>query len=546
MSSIKCAKRIIIVFIVVISLSIPLFIFLNRFLLPDSSFDSLNYHLFLGERFLSNKYQWVEFYPAGLHNFFGFFDYIPRLFRNLLGYRVGTIFGVVFYWFNIYLSFFILKIIIGRKYNFKLIDAFLFFNVVVCFESLFQLSTYYVDNIATFFMLLSIVSFFLYLKRNDYKYLFLNGLLLGVTCMGKYTNFIFIFPFFAILFLNNSGKFKKYISRYVLYTLLVFAPFILSSLGSWLDTGNPIFPYYNNYFRSVYAPYQEFKNGMFGPVNLFQKLTWPIYSLFTPQRLGEVREMINDGKIAIYFLTIVYLLIEGRFRKKRGGLSYTFLLFSFLMFVVWSFTFGYARYGINLEFVGGVVMYLWYRDIDSSSIVRINKLLFMTCLLVLMWRNIKIIDFNQKYDISWRSGYSQNRNYLNNIKYLPNNKIDISQYGGDADMYLNCSIPNLGYYVLSDLDLPILNIDRRVYATITTDFEYMTEANQRLTEFYDRQQLKFVTISGKDGLINQSEDCLNTLRSNNNVNISEIHELDNFLGNEEQKIQIILGDIRLN
>lgn len=76
---------------------IPVLLTLGRIVTPDTSFDSINYHTFLGARGL-NWFQFSEseFYPLGYWSFFPGYDAINALGRIILGYRLGSSFSLLF------------------------------------------------------------------------------------------------------------------------------------------------------------------------------------------------------------------------------------------------------------------------------------------------------------------------------------------------------------------------------------------------------------------------------------------------------------------
>ena len=142
--------------LLVFSLLIPLALFLNRFLIPDVSYDSLNYHLFLGQRGIDKQNIPYEFYPTGMHNFSPILEVPGYLATKLFGYRVGSITSLIF----LYLSIFILyKIFKLYEPKIKLLDkwwlTFFFVSSFLSFEAFLQIATFYVDIEVAFLSLLS-------------------------------------------------------------------------------------------------------------------------------------------------------------------------------------------------------------------------------------------------------------------------------------------------------------------------------------------------------------------------------------------------------
>ncbi len=91
-------------------LLIPLFLFLNRFLIPDVSYDSLNYHLFLGQRGIETYNNKFEFFPTGIHNFSPIFDIPGYILTNLFGYRLGSISSLIFLYLSVFVIYKIFRL----------------------------------------------------------------------------------------------------------------------------------------------------------------------------------------------------------------------------------------------------------------------------------------------------------------------------------------------------------------------------------------------------------------------------------------------------
>ena len=73
---------------------IPTILFLNRFLIPDRSYDALVYHLFNAQRAFHNwfwQFSPNEFFPLALGNLSAFYDVLLYPFIFVFGYRLGTL-----------------------------------------------------------------------------------------------------------------------------------------------------------------------------------------------------------------------------------------------------------------------------------------------------------------------------------------------------------------------------------------------------------------------------------------------------------------------
>ncbi len=152
---------------IIFALLIPFFLFLNRFLIPDVSYDSLNYHLFLGQRGVDTSNNQYEFYPTGMHNFSPILDVPGYLLTAIFGYRIGSISSLIFLYLSIFILYKIFKLYEPKS---KILDqwwlTFFFVSSFLSFEAFLQIATFYVDIEVAF---LSLISCYYLLKYEKEK-----------------------------------------------------------------------------------------------------------------------------------------------------------------------------------------------------------------------------------------------------------------------------------------------------------------------------------------------------------------------------------------
>ena len=197
---------------VLFSLGIIIFaysiLFLKRVIYPDASFDTINYHFFLGKNGFDNfpfAFKNSEFFPLGLHSFNPMVDIINYILYLLLGYRMGTV-GSLFFSIGTACLGIIIFYKLGKEYLKKtwllLVIPFFIIPLFMVHESLFQIGTYFTDNIFVFFLmsyLFILIKLFSGIEKNR-SFLLLNllaGILIGLI-MSKLTNIIYIIPFFIL------------------------------------------------------------------------------------------------------------------------------------------------------------------------------------------------------------------------------------------------------------------------------------------------------------------------------------------------------------
>jgi hypothetical protein len=310
--------------IIFLGIIFPLILFLNRFLIPDHSYDVINYHIFLGQRgfgFLNKNFS--EFYPTGIHSFSSILE-IPNFFLlKFLGYRMGTIGSLIFLYFNFLIIFKLYKLFFKnyKKFHRFFWYGFLLINIFFSFEIFMPIATYYIDLFVTLLLILSIYFFQNYQIKYKKEDLFISSFFISLAILGKISILYFIPPFLILLIWILFFK-KPEHKKYFLLSLIII--FILPSFfyfKNFINTGNPIFPFLNNIFKSKYAPLNSYFINNFGGVNLLEKISWGFFSIFNPARLVEGREVFHDYKINFYFFLSLFTFFYFLFKKKMVFVS---------------------------------------------------------------------------------------------------------------------------------------------------------------------------------------------------------------------------------
>lgn len=529
---------------IVFALLIPLFLFLNRFLIPDVSYDSLNYHLFLGQRGVDRQNIPFEFYPTGMHNFSPILEIPGYLMSRLFGYRLGSISSLIF----LYLSIFILyKIFRLYEPKSKILDkwwlTFFFVSSFLSFEAFLQIATFYVDIEVAFLSLASLYFLLKYEKLSCFSDLIFSAVFLGVLFLGKLTGAYFLVTYFIylayILIRNPKIKWKQKILNYFLTGLIVISFSLPFWYKNFLNTRNPVYPYYNNIFKSNLYPIIYFTQDKSGPDNNFEKIFWGVVSIKKPEKLGQVHDLFHDFKINIYFILIIIILIWALIKKDKELIKLS--VFYLVTYEIWAWVFGYLRYAVFLEFMGGIILMIWICRLKGWTKYLIIGPLFFIMLL----QGKRIVNLSLAYDISFRPGYFYNRlSYPRQWLNFSQKKIVIDKKYLDEfqpQVFLNCASPNMSYYTLSDFDkLPVLNIDRRFYGDMTGNQLFVDKQKEWLFKIVKSSTVKFVTIVAETGLNNFYIDCKANLINRGYKILAEVDS--DFLGYQGQKLKVIFGE----
>ena len=133
----------------------------------------------------------------------------------------------------------------------------------------------------------------------------------------------------------------------------------------WQRFGNPLFPYFNDLFRSAWASPGSYRHDVFLPDGLRDWLVFPFHFALDPLHVAEVP--FRDLRFPLLYLILTLLAARGLWRRSRGARAsvadarppvgstrvaggVVFLgVFVALAFVVWAALFGVSRYLVPLE-----------------------------------------------------------------------------------------------------------------------------------------------------------------------------------------------------
>ena len=529
----------------ILGLSLPLIIILGRILIPDYSFDTINYHTFIGERGLVwFKFVNIEFYPTGLLNFFPFLDVINTIGRMALGYRLGTLTELLFFYLSIWVIFSIIKTLQLSTGN-ELVDALLKVNTFLSLEAMFQLGSYYTDVINAFLILFSIFLYIKYKVTGQNSFLFIATFMISLATLAKYTNFIYAVPYFILLLIELWVKTTTFRKK-VLDTLAHAAIFSIV-LAPWLfwnfqNSHNPFFPYANSIFKSEYLSTTSYRFP-FGPTNFWQFLFYPFLLLIDNSYLGEYHELIHDYKTVFYILILLSAFWLFYKKRKQSPIIWNLYKFYVLSYICWVSVFGYARYAIALEGLAGVLLIWVFKEFfQKKDFFRIGSAVIVLCLFY--WQNSYFISNNFQNDISWRPNLWFDRSlYLGEIGNLFNNNYSYPRRN-DVDVYLQCGDPNLGYIVPSNLiNLPVLYFSNNESTPHTTK-EFTLESLSRIPGINNKKELLFASVIKSDGMDPNNEKCKGIL---NAYGAQITHTFSTFfLGYKNVEFYIIKGSISLD
>jgi hypothetical protein len=144
------------------------------------------------------------------------------------------------------------------------------------------------------------------------------------------------------------------------FFLLIFPSIYL--MYNYTETLNPIFPFYNKFFKSPLYEISNFKDGRWGPRNFLEIFYYNIISFLHKERNNEWQAF--SIRLLSEYLIIISTLAIGIYYKfnikiSRISLIVYLSIIALLCNYILLFTTGYYRYGVLIEVLFGVIVVLW-------------------------------------------------------------------------------------------------------------------------------------------------------------------------------------------
>jgi len=544
-----------------------LFLFAKRSVFPDISFDTINYHFFLGKSGIENfpkMFSSHEFFPLGMHSFNPLLDSINYLIYEQIGYRLGTALSAL----ALLGSFALSDGIVFRVSDSSIsrIAAVFLIPTLVVNEGLFQVATYFTDNIYAFLVLVYVyvlLGFKTAKSTSAFVWQFFTlGSIFGLLST-KLTNVIVIIPLFiatAYIFLiadrkhfvGVAGSYRRHfaVPAFMLPALVLTAPYFYEAFKL---TANPVFPYYNSIFNSVFYPRHSWAFD-YGPTSFVERVFYPYFALFNPNLLGQVKDLYPDVKLITTFGFIVIAFAAVLLRKIRLNENENILLLVSLGgFVGWQLLFGYSRYAIALEMLMGLSAVILVNRLIQGQTGYLVGSLIVAYASISLWQSFTISQFNLKYDIAWRTSnisYDEWKNrFLSSAIFEKETKysLEVAKKLKNVDVVVQCVNPSSAYFkTFPDLmGKPMLNFDKGWNGLMTSNENYIKKRDESALDAIEKKGADYINFAIVLNGTNSKKGCLDALDSERKqgrvLSIDEVVFVDNFVGDTSHQLLVFLG-----
>ena len=336
------------------------------FLSCDQRLDTFNYHLYLQENPFIDK---VNFDRLLSHSFlFPLGDRMTYIFRGVLGYRLGMILS----FYTLIILFFQVKKIFTEMFpDLKQKKLITFFSSLALLTATpnWRCVTFHIDNFSMI-IFLEFICVFLQ-KENIFKnksILYYLCLLSGISIGIKVINAVLVIALFLIIGVRDIKEIFKNIKikDIIICAFLFFGPFVVYAIDNYIQTGNPVFPYYNNIFKSEYYEVSAGLDERFGIPNIWYAFIWPILVTVEPL-LGYDYDIFREPLWAIGYVICIINVCVFTIQHKKNKIKELSII-GIIITLVWAvFMLGYIRYAL-------IIPILYYIIIASNIIKIINEL----------------------------------------------------------------------------------------------------------------------------------------------------------------------------
>jgi len=191
-------------------------------------------------------------------------------------------------------------------------------------------------------------------ERQQIGWLALAGCLAGLSVGLKLTILpMFIGLFIAVLASTIRSPARALRCGLVFGSAGVAASFVVAGpwlLHNWQAYGNPIFPNFNDVFRSDLVTFARWDDNRFKPQGLFQILFYPAFWAFHESN-AAIELNMRDARILMVLLAAIVLLVRRSANFNARILS----LFLIVSYFLWEYQFSILRYLTILECLSGVL-----------------------------------------------------------------------------------------------------------------------------------------------------------------------------------------------
>lgn len=393
-------------------------------LAPELGYDALWYHLTLPKIwFMTHR---ISYIPGGVL----YYSVMPRLGEIFLSIGLafestGTIAKIIHLLFGIFWMtgiYIFLRMFLTRRTSLFMAGA-IYGTVLVSWLS----QTAYIDLIVAFYVVMSLIMLWKYLKTNDDFFLILSAIFMGFNLASKLYGLFIAATFISVLLFKTGWKKTL---KFTVIALLIVSPFYLQA---YFSAGNPIYPVFSIRDSAM----DSYLGGYHTIRDWYQYVWW-----------RDLPRLLR--RVLIYDFTPIFGLIILIFLTKKWRKINLFLVIFLIFFLLWSLVpMHEPRYFIVILPVAALLIGWVLENINW----RLYKYLMYGLIFVVLLVNLKTIyqDYRKSFKVVF---HKQSRMaYLKENLPLERNFYDVDGFFAKtvepSDRVLTVEVGNMFY-----LDFP--------------------------------------------------------------------------------------------
>jgi hypothetical protein len=347
----------------------------------DASWDLRNYHFYNPFAFLTGRmgYDVAVSHVATYYNplmYIPFYFAVTSLPPKAVGFMLGFIPGL-----NAFLIYGIARQVVdlGRPGKTAWFCLGLTWVAMLGMINLAEIGTSYGDNILSLPLLTAVWLIVRYRERlgasvaSGWPVAVAAGVLAGAV-LGLKLPFAIYCVGLCAAFFGLAAPFGRRFALAFIFGLGVLAGAALTGgfwlVEMWQRFQNPLFPYFNEFFKSPWAAAGSYRDERFIPRNLAMWLLFPFWFNVDPTQVGEVG--FRDLRFPLIYALLLALLVAAlwRLRRQRSGsgapagevdtraMTRFLVIFMGASFFLWMRMFAVYRYAVVCEFLVPVTIFL--------------------------------------------------------------------------------------------------------------------------------------------------------------------------------------------
>lgn len=457
----------------------------------DLNYDLLQYHFYNGYAFFHQRLT-KDVGPAMIQSYINpFFDIInyglvciqyPRIIEFLLGSFTGIGAFILYQ----------MSSMLFANYTVKQQRIYAFFSILIGMSGAGALSLLNTTTNDTKVALLTFISLYLLLKSIHatkssaaFKHIGLAALIAGLMTGFKLTAGCYALGLFVTLFLFGKLD-RQHWLQCAFFILMAISGFLIAN-GYWMlilnkQFANPFFPYFNNVFHSVYAPFVSFNLPPTEAILYFHHYLFFFFYIAIKADLASEMPLRDPRLLAVFILsTIVFLkLIYNKYKPATHSLAlinkqaentklFLFMFFT-VSYIIWLTCFAVYRYMLPLEWLTGIcIVYATVQLIKSLK----RQYLCLSMLTIILIVNTQYPD--------WHNRNAYNGNFLSvTVPPVPENSLVlittaplayVVPYFPDTTKFIGMPFVNLGVETVTPEQINKRKILRMIMQQLTVDIK---------------------------------------------------------------------------